>query len=172
MSINQEEKLHAVALVRLLEGLSQVFPHSRFGLIREEGRSSYALSGYLDFRQRLLPQVAFGVFIKVSHKRKGPWSYSFRSTHQDQLAYLKEVYQQAFIVLVNGDDGIACVDFSGFKEVLDQYHEEQEWVRVSRKPNQGYRLSGNDGRLDKPLPKKAFPYVIVEYLKQAARDDG
>ena len=41
MSIGQEEKLHGVALLRLLEEISSEFPEARFGIGRGLGRSSY-----------------------------------------------------------------------------------------------------------------------------------
>ena len=67
---------------------------------------------------------------------------------------------------MNGDDGIACVDFDRFKQVLDEHHEDQEWVRVSRKPRETYRISGNDGKMENPLPKNSFPKIISNYFDE------
>ena len=55
---------------------------------------------------------------------------------------------------------------SNFKDVLDEHYEEQEWVRVSRKPKQSYRISGNDGKLEKPLPRNSFPKVITQFFEE------
>ena len=47
MSIGLEEKLHGVAVLRLLEELSVEFPEARFSLQTGVSRSSYVLKGRL-----------------------------------------------------------------------------------------------------------------------------
>ena len=64
-----------------------------------------------------------------------------------------------------GDDGIACIDFEQLKELLDSNHEQQEWVRVSRKLRQNYRITGNDGSMERPLARSSFPMNIVKFFK-------
>lgn len=174
MAIGQEEKLHGVAILRLFEELSEQFPEARFSLTTGESRSSYVLRGRLLKEKRHLllgskqkiTEFSTGIFLKTSMKRVSPWSYNFTLEHQDEVQSLKNKHGQVFLVFVNGDDGIACIDFLRSKQILDEHHEEQEWVRVSRKPRQAYRLSGNDGDLDSPLPRNSFPKVITEYFEQ------
>ena len=172
MSIGQEEKLHGVALLRLLEEISSEFPEARFGIGRGLGQSSYLIRGRLLREKRhmlvstktVAVEFSAGLFVKTSMKRASPWGYNFLKEHQDEILDLKRSCGQVFLVFVNGDDGIACVDFDRFKQVLNEKHEEQEWVRVSRKPRENYRISGNDGGLDNPLPRNSYPKVISEYF--------
>lgn len=174
MSIGSEEKLHGVAVLRLLEEVSVEFPEARFSLHTGVSRSSYVLKGRLLKEKRHLllgaKQTAIefstGLFIKHSTKRASPWSYNFIREHQDEVKALHSEYGQVFLIFVNGGDGIACVNYEQFKDVLDEHHEEQEWVRVSRKPKQNYRISGNDGKLEKPLPRNSFPKVITEFFEE------
>ena len=72
---------------------------------------------------------------------------------------------QIFLIFVNGDDGIACVNYEQLKEILDEHYEEQEWVRVSRKPKQNYRISGNDGKLESRF-QETLPKVITEFFDE------
>jgi hypothetical protein len=172
MVIGQEEKQHGVAILRLLEEISGQFSEARFGLLTGSGRSSYAIQGRLIKQKRHLlissrkvaVEFSTGLFIKTSVKRLSPWRYSFTKDHQDEILKLKKKYGQVFLIFVNGDDGIACISFEKLKEVLDDNHEESEWVSVSRKPRETYRISGTDGKMEKTLPKNSFPKVISEYF--------
>ena len=168
--IRQEEKLHGVVIIRLLEEISALFPHARFALYPGLSRSSYSLKGRLLMDCGNLTEFAIGLFIKTSNKRASPWKYSFQKNHQDELLQLKQTHGEAFVVFVNGDDGIACLDFEQFKQLLDHEHEEQEWVSVARKPKQNYRLKGNDGVLERPLPRNSFPGRISEYFSSVTSD--
>ena len=174
MTIGQEEKLHGVAILRLLEEISVSFPDARFSLSTGESRSSYVLKGRLLREKRHLflgskqtvVEFSAGLFLKTSMKRASPWTYNFTLEHQDEVRALKNKYHQVFLIFVNGDDGIACLDFDRFKQLLDDHHEEQEWVRVSRKPRQAYRLTGNDGELDSTLPSNSFPKVVTNFFEE------
>lgn len=165
MSIYQEERHHGVVILRLLEEVTQRFPEARFNLQTCVSRSSYI------FNVRLLSESAspvefrIGLFIKTSNMRKSPWSFSFHESHQDEIRALKTVCGEVFVVFVNGDDGIAALDFSALKQILDHHHEEQEWVRISRKPRQAYRVAGNDGRLERALPRNSFPGAVSDYFQ-------
>lgn len=67
---------------------------------------------------------------------------------------------QTFIVFVNDDDGVACLDFVGLKELLDDNFEDAEWVSVTRKLNESYRLAGKDGKLSGKSRRSSFPSTI------------
>jgi hypothetical protein len=174
MTIGQEEKLHGVAILRLFEEVSQSFPAARFSLLNGESRSSYVLKGRLLKEKRHLllgskqtvTEFSAGLFVKTSMKRASPWGYNFTLEHQDEIKKLKEKHGEVFLIFVNGDDGIACLDYMRSKQLLDEHHEEQEWVRVSRKPRQAYRLSGNDGDMDSTLPANSFPKLITNFFDE------
>lgn len=180
MSIGLKEKLHGVAVLRLLEEVSVEFPEARFSLHTGISLSSYVLKGRLLKEKRHLllgsKQTAIefstGLFIKFSTKRASPWSYNFIREHQDEVQALYDEHGQVFLIFVNGDDGIACVNYEQLKDVLDDHYEEQEWVRVSRKPKENYRISGNDGKLEKPLPRNSFPKVITEFFEELLSGEG
>jgi hypothetical protein len=173
MAIGQEEKLHGVAILRLLEEISKRFPDARFGLLTGESRSSYILKGrllkekkhLLGSKQKVV-EFAAGIFLKTSMKRASPWGYSFTRENQDEVQSLKNKYGQVFLIFVNGDDGIACIDFNSSKQVLDENHEENEWLRISRKPRQAYRITGNDGAMNSTLSINSFPRVISHYFEK------
>jgi len=174
MSINQEEKLHGVAILRLLEEISIKFPEARFSLGHGTSRSSYVIKGRLLRERRHLlisskqvsVEFSAGLFIKTSRKRVSPWRYNFLIEHQDEVLEMKKLYGEVFLIFVNGDDGIACIEFERLKQILDDNHEEQEWVSISRKLNEAYRISGNDGKLEKPLPINSFPKMISIYFEK------
>lgn len=165
MSINIEIQLHGAAVLSLFEALGNELPEVNFSLKKGDSRNSYIVEA---IRPALLgkgKRLACGLFIKTSQKRRGPWRYNYLKQHQDEIKELKIQHGETFSVFVNGNDGFACVDFNDLKTLLDDVHEEQEWVSVSRKPREGYRISGNDGDRETPLRKNNFPAAITEYFK-------
>ena len=73
---------------------------------------------------------------------------------------------EVFTIFINGDDGFACLNYEGLKEILDDDFEAQEWVSVSRKHNENYRVDGNDGTRLKKLARNVYPGVIIEYFNK------
>ena len=55
--------------------------------------------------------------------------------------------------------------YEELKELLDETFEEFEWISLTRKHRQNYRVSGKDGDLSKTLPLNAFPSNVVEYVR-------
>ena len=105
-----------------------------------------------------------GLYIKHSKKRMTPWSFTFQQEHQDEIQSLKDTYNEVFLVLVCGNDGIVTLSFEELKKTLDQVHEETEWVRVSRPPGEMYAISGSDGKLKYKVGENEFPDKILESL--------
>jgi len=165
MSINNSEKYYGVVILRLLVKLGEEIPNTTFSLKTGKSLSSFTIHGISPKTFGKGTTSSIGLFIKISNSRRTPWGYSFDKTHQDEMAYLKEVHDQVFVAFVAGDDGIACIDYEQLKQLLDSYHEEQEWVSVSRKLRQNYRIKGNDGSLERPLPRSSFPQNIVKFFK-------
>ena len=165
MSINNSEKYYGVVILRLLEELGRSIPQTNFSLKTGESLSSFAIHGISPKTLGKGNICSIGLFIKISNSRRTPWSYSFDRSHQDEIAQLKKAHDQVFVAFVAGDDGIACINFEQLKELSDSNHEQQEWVRVSRKLRQNYRIKGNDGSLERPLPRNSFPMNIVTFLK-------
>lgn len=166
MSISQSEKYYGVVVLRLLERLGEKIPAINFSLQTGISNSSFIVHG-------ISPQVlgkgstaSVGLFIKISNSRRSPWKYNFDKTHQDEIASMYQTHGQVFVAFVAGDDGIACLDYSQLKSLLDDIHEEQEWVSVSRKYRENYRVKGNDGSLERPLARNSFPDNITNYFTE------
>lgn len=165
MSINNSEKYYGVVVLRILKALGEAIPTTTFSVKTGQSLSSFAIHGISPKTIGKGKICSIGLFIKISNKRVTPWSYSFDKVHQDEIAQLKKTHDQVFIAFVAADDGIACIDFEQLKELLDSRHEEQEWVRVSRKLHKTYRIKGNDGSLERPLPRNSFPMNIVRFFE-------
>ena len=50
-------------------------------------------------------------------------------------------------MLVCGDDGVAGLSFDELNVVLDNNHEDVEWIKVHRRKREQYKLTGADGSL-------------------------
>ena len=88
-----------------------------------------------------------GLYIKHSTKRLSPWRFSFLKRHQDEMEQMKKELADVLLVLVCDDDGIAVLSYDEVKQILNEVHEEIEWVSVERKKNGMYSIAGSDGRL-------------------------
>jgi len=107
----------------------------------------------------------FGLFIKFSKKRRPPWRYSFTLDHQTEIDLLYKEYGEVFVALVNKDDGVACISHSLLKKILDDHHEDVEWVSVNSKLNSQYRIAGKDGKLNKKISRSDFPKSVGLYAR-------
>lgn len=65
-------------------------------------------------------------------------------------------------MLVCGKDGIAGIDFNELKLILDDNHEEVEWIRVHRTKNSLYGISGSNGSLNFKVSKDNFLKKILK----------
>ena len=100
---------------------------------------------------------SIGLYIKHSTKRLTPWGFSFTKQHQDELKFMADSLSKVFIAFICGPDGIACLSYGELKNVLDEIHEDCEWVRISRGPREKYAISGSDGRLRFKIAHNYFP---------------
>ena len=105
------------------------------------------------------------IYIKHTAKRTSPWSFTFSEAHQNDLLVAKKQFGAAYVVFVCGHDGICCLEFDQFKQVLDHVHERAEWVRIRRGKKESYSISGSDGKYKAKVSDSDFPAVILEELK-------
>ena len=75
---------------------------------------------------------------------------------------LYKIYENVVILLVCRDDGIVGLDFSELKEILDNNHEEVEWIGVKRRKGELYQVSGSDVKLKYKVAQKDFLKKILE----------
>ena len=164
MPINLQTKMHGAAILVLFEALGKALPEINFSLKTGDSNNSYLIEAIRPAMLGKGKRLACGLYLKTASMRRSPWRYNYLRQHQDEIAILKEQHGEVFNIYVNGEDGFACVNFDELKELLDEVHEEQEWVAISRKPRQAYRISGNDGVREQALRKNNFPNAIVEYF--------
>lgn len=168
MTISSEDMMHGAAMLQILESIEKEHSELHFKLQSNVSRSGYLLEV---FRRNNEPSVKIGLYIKTSRKRLSSWSYTFTRAHQEEVLDLWGRCDNVFCLFIAGEDGIALVSYDLLKEVLDDHFDESEWVRVSRKLNENYRVGGKDGRLDSPLPRNAFPNQINQYIDTAIKNN-
>ncbi len=163
MTLTLEEKLRGAAILELIKAISSVNSNLFVNVSEREARGSYTVR--LHKRGLFSKQATFGLFLKSSNKRRSPWQYSFTREHQIEVEDLKREMNQTFVLFLNGEDGVACIDYEQLKEILDDNFEDVEGVRVSRKIRESYRINGRDGSLSRTLPRNSFPDSILNWIK-------
>ena len=101
-----------------------------------------------------------GVFIKYSAKRMTPWRFTFTRAHRAELYEMCELLKAVFIVLVCRDDGVACLNYRELVAVLGEIgaiKATTQWLAVSRKPREKYRINGSHGSLKYKIADSQFP---------------
>ena len=105
-----------------------------------------------------------GIYIKYSKKRMTPWVFTFKKKHQEELSILGDLHKKTFIVLVCGDDGIACLNYDEFKEIFNTNIDDFEWIKAHRFKRESYEISAKDGKLKKKVAQNNFPENIIKSL--------
>jgi|SRR3989344_791475 len=103
-----------------------------------------------------------GIYIKFSSKRLTPWSFSFQKRHQDEILRMRNELGEMFVLLVCNDDGIVGLNFDEVRNILDEVHEDAEWISVARSRGQMYAVKGSDGKLGYKVGKDDFAQRILE----------
>ena len=105
-----------------------------------------------------------GLYIKYSKKLTTPWRFSFAKIHQDELKIMSELCKKCFLLLVCNKDGIACISYKDLKKILDDNHEEVEWISASRLARESYAIKGSDGKLKFKINLNDFPKDVTTHL--------
>ena len=155
MPINATRKYQGYVMATIAEELSKV-PNVHLTIRSGKDRSAFLL----DCSDGTL-HCSLGIYIKTSSKRRSPWRYTFLKAHQEAIEVLNGLCHETFVVFVNEDDGVAVIHYDQLKELLDHEFEDAEWVSVSRKHNQSYKLNGKDGELKGKQSATSFPEAIV-----------
>lgn len=110
------------------------------------------------------------VYLKLSNKRKGPWSFNFLCSHQQAQQKLYSQYGECFTCLICGRDGIVGLCMEDLRQVLDGYFEEQENVIVRRKLKTMYQIKGRDGTLERRVSRHSiYKQLKAEIEKERIR---
>lgn len=172
MTLKIEETLHGAVILEILTAISKKKKDYSYKLFNGRSSSSYYLHFYNSSKKSTLnffnkeskPDKKIGIFIKISRKRISPWRYTFKREHQEEVEEMKLSADDTYVALVSGMDGIALLTYSNLKKLLDYNYEETEWLSVSRKFNEYYRVDGNDGKKKLNIPKSNFPSKILKKL--------
>ncbi|MCS5707337.1 hypothetical protein CC99x_000315 [Candidatus Berkiella cookevillensis] len=97
-----------------------------------------------------------GLYIKYSTKRLSPWRFSFYKRHQDKMLEMKTRFNELLLILVCHHDGIVILNFDEIKQILDNVHEEIEWVSVARTRGKMYTINGSNGKLQLKVARNDF----------------
>lgn len=142
------------------------FHGSFFSLLLDEA------SGGIEIEK--LPELGVGyyllagsvpVYLKHSTRRKGPWTFNFFRSHQEAQLALFEAYGECFTCMICGRDGVAGLDMTEFRQVLDGNFEEQECVSVRRQLKTMYQIKGRDGQLERRVGRRSVFEKIIAATK-------
>lgn len=149
--ISEFEFYHGAAITRLLHGNGKKLSISTFD---SPSNASYVINDKA------------GIFIKHSKKRMSPWRFSFKTEHQDEIKALSSRFGEVFLLLVCHSDGIVALNFQELKNLLNEFHENYEWISLERNRRQEYGVKGSDGKLQWKVAKNEFPNKIFSYLEE------
>lgn len=158
MAISLEKLKHGFVVSQILFELTGA--GCKVGVGAADSRSGYVV----EVEQPDGATCKFALFIKLSNKRRSPWGYSFTKTHQNEIDALKEEFGEVFILLLNHDDGVACLSYELFRKVLDNFHEPVENLTVKSSLRSQYGITGRDGGLDRKISRSDFPKSIGLYV--------
>ena len=153
--IKDVEFYHGVVLERLIEGQVRICITE----FEESSKCSYVLDDKV------------GIYIKHSSNRMSPWTYNFTKIHQDVLAEMATRFNDLFVLLVCGRNGIVCLNFNELKTILNTDHRDNEWIKVSRGPREKYAVCGTDGKLKMKIAESHFPSVVHDALRVESETD-
>lgn len=172
MTITNEETLHGGIILELLSALANEKREVYHSFRRGKSTSAYYFDIQKDqqksfklFRKDEKKIFKIGLYVKVSRKRVTPWRYTFIKEHQAEIEEMRRETDQVFVLLLAGTDGVAMLAYEELKKLLDEQFEDSEWLSVSRKHNQNYRVDGHDGKRKLTIPMNSFPSDIVSYIK-------
>ena len=76
------------------------------------------------------------------------------------MKIMSELLNKLYLILVCYDDGIVCLEYNDIKKILNQDHEEYEWISASRLKREQYKIQGSDGKLNFKVADSDFPSKI------------
>jgi hypothetical protein len=125
--------------------------------VREEGR----LGAYI-----ISDQV--GLYIKHSAVRMSPWQFTFTKANALALMDLRKRTPKVFIVFVCWLDGMMCTSLDELTEILGVGISDQAWIRIQRRKNEWYTVSGAAGDLQYKKPQGLGAIIETLTKSQAA----
>lgn len=136
---------HGVVLAELINHM--VGPLSVDELVEEGRLSSYILDNCM------------GLQIKHCTNRLHPWQFTFTKQNLLQLLALQERFGTVFVVFVCHEDGMVTLTLKEVTGILTSGESEQAWIRVDRKRNEWYSVSGGAAVLPNKKPQGVQPIL-------------
>jgi hypothetical protein len=151
--LKDEEMLHGVALLRLIE--ADATTDTTFHFSKGIHVSAYRITR---------GGVHVGVLLKVSTKRKSPWPFVFTAWELAAIGRYRKLHPRdpVFVGLVCNRDGICCTKLDAVYELLE-LGETLESKRIAvRRPSGGsYWLSGpHRVKAERCIPMNAWPHSL------------
>ncbi len=143
--IRRVEQYHGIALARLVRG---------------ELALTVGARSHEDYRVVYTVNDRVALYVKYSTSRLSPWTFGFKIEHQDEIRQLRAEFEDVFVTLVCGLDGIACLAGVEYQRMLDDDAKSGEWIKVSRGPRQKYAVSGSDGRTVFKIGDNEYPAKV------------
>ncbi len=162
MSISFTNMLHGATILILLESLEKYEKISSYKLFSNESKSSYILSVCINNNKK----INIGLYLKHSRNRLSPWGFSFKDYQQEEINTLSSECDTIFILLITNQEGVAVVNAKVLPKLFNKTIDESEWISVSRKIRQNFRVSSKDGVEKMIIPKNSFPNQIIEFLDE------
>ena len=148
MSIKEYEFFNGVVLNKLIRKGKQV----KLDVFPSSSHNSFIINDKV------------GLYIKYSKKLTSPWRFSFLKLHQEEFKIMTELCKNSFLILVCNKDGIVCLNEKNLKTILDDNHEEIEWISASRLARESYAIKGSDGKLKFKININDFPKNVTRCL--------
>lgn len=121
-------------------------------VMRDEGRiGAYVLNDRV------------GLFIKHSAVRMSPWQFTFSKANALALMELRKQAPKVFLVFVCWLDGMLCASLDELSEILGAGISNQAWIRIDRRKNQWYSVSGAAGEF--PYKKPRGLGILTDAIK-------
>lgn len=139
--ISDTARYHGAFFVMLFDALDKPVTIER---LSNFGTGYYLLAGRIP------------LYLKLSARRKGPWTFTFLRSHQEAQEKLYLTYGECFTCMICGQDGVAGINMKELRQILNGDFEEQESVTVRRQLNSLYQIKGRDGNLESRVSRQAI----------------
>lgn len=99
------------------------------------------------------------LYLKYCTKRMTPWGFTFNKSHHELIEKITKTYN-IFIGLICNDDGICCISYKEYKQIVDFRVGDINNISVQRKKRESYQVSGKLGALPYKISDTDFPRRI------------
>jgi hypothetical protein len=135
--------------------LAKIVEHVEFTALNRADRRRYQLNDNVQFS------------VKYTKKSGQRYTFGFSAREVRELASATRPGDEQFLVLVCGRRGICALDRDDLLKVLAlERTSGAQWIEVMAPANKSFRVRGPAGRLDRMIPRNAFP----RRLFKATRD--